>query len=180
MGPGTDPKFDDVLQSLGQIANKHAKPVLDSIMRWRRSQLENVGSEYIRFHMSQSGPSNVISTNSHSTGLANNTISHLNSSGRVVRSHDVPGLLNERKSLASIYIMCRALIAVVKTLGKDAIGENLGYALEKTTFDQFRKPDLKLLMQSKNHRTNAELSATLLGHLANIRSVVITFSTYAC
>ncbi|KAL0069649.1 Cell morphogenesis protein PAG1 [Marasmius tenuissimus] len=175
MGPGTDPKFDDILKSLGQIANKHAKPVLDSIMRWRRSQLENVGSEYIRFHMSQSSPSHVVSSNnSHSTGLANTSVSHLNSSGRVVRSHDVPGLLNERKSLASIYIMCRALIAVVKTLGKDAIGENLGYALEKTTFDQFRKPDLKLLMQSKNHRTNAELSAALLGHLANIRFVSVT------
>ncbi|KAL0571892.1 Cell morphogenesis protein PAG1 [Marasmius crinis-equi] len=174
MGQGTDTKFDDILQSLGQIAHKHAKPVLDSIMRWRRSQLENVGSEYIRFHMSQAGPSHIVSSNNvHSNSIANNSINHPNT-GRIVRSHDVPGLLNERKSLASIYIMCRALIAVVKTLGKDAIGENLGYTLEKTTFDQFRKPDLKLLMQSKNHRTNAELSAELLGHLANIRFVSVT------
>ncbi|KAG7091886.1 hypothetical protein E1B28_008287 [Marasmius oreades] len=176
MGPGTDPKFDDVLKSLGQIAHKTAKPVLDSIMRWRRSQLENVGSEFIRFHMSQSGPSHIISSNN-STSIATNTLSHINpSSGhvRVVRTHDVPGLLNERKSLAAIYIMCRALIAVVQTLGKDAIGEDMGYTLEKTTFDQFRKPDLKLLMQSNNHRTNAELSAALLGHLANIRFVSVT------
>jgi len=137
---GNDPKFDDVLRSLGQIAQKHTKPVLDSIMRWRRSQVENVGSEY------------------HRPGHT--------------RPSEVPGLLNARKALAAIYIMCKALIAVVRTLSKDAIGENLGYTLEKTTFDQFRKPDLKLLMQSANHRTNADLSAELLGHLANIRYVL--------
>ncbi|ESK91761.1 cell morphogenesis protein [Moniliophthora roreri MCA 2997] len=176
MGPETDPKFDDILKSLGQIAHKHAKPVLDSIMRWRRSQLENVGSEFIRFHMSQSSPSHIVSSNTSSNSGSNNHMTGFaNASGsRIVRSHDVPGLLNERKSFAAIYIMCRALIAVVQTLGKDAIGENMGYTLEKTTFDQFRRPDLKLLLQSKNHRTNAELSAALLGHLANIRFVSVT------
>jgi len=88
---------------------------------------------------------------------------------RVIRTHDVPGLLNERKSLASIYIMCRALIAVLQSTSKDALGESMGYSLEETTFEQFRKPDLKLLSQSANHRINAELYATLLGHLANVR-----------
>lgn len=78
-------------------------------------------------------------------------------------------ILNERKSLASIYIMCRALIAVMQPLSKDALGEQMGYKLEETMFEQFRKPDLKLLAQSANHRTNAELYATLLGHLANTR-----------
>ncbi|KAJ3766391.1 cell morphogenesis N-terminal-domain-containing protein [Lentinula raphanica] len=152
MGPDVDPKLDEILLSLGQIAQKHTKAVVDSIMRWRRSQLENVGSDVIRYHMSHSP-----------TGTA-----------RVIRTHDVPALLNERKNLAAIYIMCRALIAVVKNLSKDAIGENMGYTLEKLTFDQFKKPELKLLMQSTNHRTNAELSATLLGHLANIRFVSVT------
>jgi hypothetical protein len=41
--------------------------------------------------------------------------------------------------------------------------------LEETTFEQFKKPDLKLLAQSANHRLNAELHATMLGHLANVR-----------
>ncbi|KAF5362660.1 hypothetical protein D9758_009577 [Tetrapyrgos nigripes] len=152
IGPGTDQKFDEVLRSLGQIAQKHTKPVLDSIMRWRRSQVENVGSDLIEYHRTMPD-TNV---------------------NRSIRPSEVPGLLNARKALAAIYIMCRALIAVVQTLSKDAIGENLGYSLEKTTFDQFRKPDLKLLMQSANHRTNADLSAELLGHLANIRFVSVT------
>ncbi|KAJ7632784.1 cell morphogenesis N-terminal-domain-containing protein [Roridomyces roridus] len=150
MGPGVDPKFDDILNSLGKIAQKHTKPVVDSIMRWRRSQTENVGSDIIRTHMAQSP------------------------SPARVRLHDVPGLLNERKSLASIYIMCRALIAVLQTISKDALGETMGYSLEETTFEQFRRPDLKLLTQSANHRTNAELYATLLGHISNVRFVSVT------
>ncbi|KAJ7273302.1 cell morphogenesis N-terminal-domain-containing protein [Mycena rebaudengoi] len=149
MGPGVDPKFDDILSSLGKIAQKHTKPVVDSIMRWRRSQTENVGSDVIRTHMA------------------------LSPSPRV-RIHDVPGLLNERKSLASIYVMCRALIAVLQSISKDALGETMGYSLEETTFEQFRKPDLKLLAQSANHRSNAELYATLLGHISNVRFVSVT------
>lgn len=46
MGKGVDAKFDETLQSLGKIAQKHAKPVVDSIMRWRN---ENVGSDQAVF-----------------------------------------------------------------------------------------------------------------------------------
>jgi hypothetical protein len=148
MGPGVDPKFDDILQSLGKIAQKHAKPVIDSIMRWRGTQHDNVGSDIIRLHTMKSPTAT-----------------------RTVRSHDLPALLNERKSLASIYIMCRALIVVLQSTSKDALGESTGFTLEETTFEQFKKPDLKLLAQSVNHRTNADLYATLLGHISNVRWV---------
>ncbi|KAF7304959.1 hypothetical protein MKEN_01210500 [Mycena kentingensis (nom. inval.)] len=149
MGPGVDPKFDDILDSLGQIAQKHTKAVVDSIMRWRRTQTENVGSDVIRTHTQSPSPARI-------------------------RMNDIPSLLNERKSLASIYVMCRALIAVLQSISKDALGEQMGYSLEETTFEQFRKPDLKLLTQSANHRMNAELYSTLLGHLANVRFVSVT------
>jgi hypothetical protein len=141
MGPGVDIKFDELLNSLGRIGQRHAKPVLESIMRWRRIQNDGVGSEFSRGHVN-----------------------------RGVRFLDASGILNERKSLAAIYIMCRALIAVVQSLPKDSLGDQTGFNLEETMFEQFRKPDLKLLAQSANHRCNAELFAKLLGLLANIRS----------
>ncbi len=146
MGNCVDTKFDDILLSLGKIAQKHSKAVIDSIMRWRRSQNENVGSEIIRVHTTRSP-----------------------TTARTIRMHDIPGLLNERKSLASIYIMCRALIAVLQSLPKDALGDVMGYTLEETTFDQFRRPEMKLLHQSGNQRANNELYAILLGHIANFR-----------
>jgi hypothetical protein len=150
MGPEVDTTLDETLQSLGKIAQKHAKSVVDSIMRWRRSQYEPVSAEMLRAYTSSSP--------SHSYRRPAVTV-------------DIPALLNERKSLASIYIMCRALIAVLKSIEgvKDALGEALGYSLEDTTFAQFRKPNLNLLVTSVNHRINAELYAALLGHIANVR-----------
>ncbi|KAG6831058.1 hypothetical protein H0H92_012981 [Tricholoma furcatifolium] len=151
VGPGVDVKFDETLESLGKIAQRHAKPVVDSIMRWRRQQHEEVSAEVVQFHSTESTP----------------TI-------RAIRYHEAPALLHERKSLVAIYIMCRALIAVMQSISKDALSEAMGYNLEETTFEQFRKPDLKLLTQSANHRANADLYATLLGHIANVRFMSVT------
>ncbi|KAH0581896.1 hypothetical protein H2248_011576 [Termitomyces sp. 'cryptogamus'] len=151
IGPGKDANFDKTLNSLAKIAQRHTKPVLDSIMRWRRGQQEDISPEMIRYHASES-PSTI----------------------RTIRYNELSGLLCERKSLIAIYIMCRALIAIMQSIPKDALGEAMGYRLEETTFEQFRKPDLKLLTQSANHRTNAELYATLLGHIANVRFLSVT------
>jgi hypothetical protein len=140
-GLGVDATFDETLNSLGIISQRHAKQVIDSILRWRRTQIESVGSDLISYHMSN----------------------------RALRPNEIPGLLNERKSLASIYLMCRALISVLQLLSKDALGDSLGFSLEETTFDQFRKPDRKALRESTNHAINSELYASLLGHLANVR-----------
>ena len=73
--------------------------------------------------------------------------------------------LQERKGLASIYIMCRALIVVVHSAPKDALADAIGYDLEESAFEQFKHYDTRSL----NHRVNNELYATLLGELANFR-----------
>ncbi|KAI0264751.1 cell morphogenesis N-terminal-domain-containing protein [Gloeopeniophorella convolvens] len=152
LGPGIDPKFDDILQTLGRIGQKNAKPVVDSIRRWRQSQnSSSILQDVSRFQLSQSPPSASRS-----------------------RMYDASSVMSGRKSLASIYIMCRALIVVMQSLSKDALGDSIGFELEETTFEQFRRPDLKLLSQSANHRTNAELYATLLGYLANSRFISVT------
>ncbi|KAI9459195.1 cell morphogenesis N-terminal-domain-containing protein [Lactarius psammicola] len=153
LGPGIDPKFDDILQALGRIGQKNAKPVIDSIRRWRQSQSSSpISPDIIRLQLTQSPAS----------------------SSRSNRSYDASSILGERKSLAAIYVMCRALIVVMQSLSKDALGDGIGFNLEESTFEQFRRPDLKLLSQSANHRTNAELYATLLGYLANSRFITVT------
>ncbi|KAI0032600.1 cell morphogenesis N-terminal-domain-containing protein [Vararia minispora EC-137] len=149
MGPNIDTHFDDILQTLGRLGQKNAKSVVDSILRWRRTQ-DPVSNDVLRHH----GNTSPVSL-------------------RGGRSQDTLYVLNERKSLAAIYIMCRALIVVMQGLSKDALGDTMGYNLEKTTFEQFRRPDVKILA-SANHQANAELFATLLGHLANTRFTSVT------
>ncbi|PPR02256.1 hypothetical protein CVT24_011605 [Panaeolus cyanescens] len=145
MGPDKDPKFDETLNSLGIIGQKHTKKVIGSIMRWGNSQQsETVSSDMIRGHASQSSV------------------------------QDISDRLRGRKSLASIYIMWRALISVLKLMAKDVLGDALGLTLEQIVFEQFRRPDRKLPM-SPNHKINLDLSAALLGHLANIRFTSVTY-----
>ena len=146
MGPAVDPKLDELLASLGKVAQKHAKPVVESVMRWRKSQNDGIDERLVNHHLSQ--PSG---------------------STRVSRVQDIASLLVERKALASIYIMCRALLAATQSMAKDALGEAVGQSLEELTFEQFKRPDVKLLTQSANHRINAELYARLLGQIANVR-----------
>lgn len=88
---------------------------------------------------------------------------------KVTRGFDSSALLAERTTLASIYIMCRALISATRSMTKDSLSEVSGHSLEEFTFDQFRKPDIKMLTHSVNYRAIAELYAVLLGNLANIR-----------
>jgi hypothetical protein len=56
--------------------------------------------------------------------------------------HDIVGILAERKSLAAIYITCRALIVVLQSIHKNALDDTVGSLLEETIFEQFRQPDV--------------------------------------
>lgn len=150
MGPSVDEKFDDILSSLGKVAQRHAKAVVDSVMRWRKSQGDPVGPDLLRHHLS-----------------------HSPSSSRAARMPDVPQTLNERKWQASVYVMCRALIAVTRSISKDGLPEPVGHSLEELTFEQFKRHDLKLTMQSSNYRCIAESHAALLGQLAEIRYAML-------
>ena len=145
MGPGVDPKFDELLQSLGKIAQKHTKPVVDSLLRWRKSQKDGDFTD-----TQPSYPRNV----------------------KLMRGvHDAAAMLTDRRLLASTYITCRALIAATQSLPKDSLSDVVGRQLEDLTFGQFKNPDVKMLTLSPNHRANTELYAMILGNLANVRSV---------
>lgn len=148
MGPGVDIHFDGLLDSLGKIAQKHAKSVVESVMRWRRSQVD--GSDLQRSQYSV----------------------------KAVRTLDSTAVVAERKMLTSTYIMCRALVTATKGNSKDSLGEAVGNSLEDMTFEQFRRPDHKTLTQSVNHRAIADLYAVLLGNLAEIRYVLLVFPPY--
>jgi hypothetical protein len=165
MAPGSDTMFDELLSALGQIARRHAKPVIDSIMRWRKANADGVPTELVRLHTAP--------------GVAGAPRGHQHNRS-VAQFNAVSDTLAQRKSLASIYIMCRALIVVVQAIaqgtghrGEVGLPENTGYMLEEITFEPFRRPDVKLLAQSANYRTNTGLFAKLLGDLANMRYIFL-------
>lgn len=63
-------------------------------------------------------------------------------SARNYTNGEVARILGERKSLAAIYLTCRALTVVLKSIHKNALDETMGGLLEETIFEQFRHPDV--------------------------------------
>ncbi|CAE6486332.1 unnamed protein product [Rhizoctonia solani] len=188
LGPGADRQFDSTLDSLAHIALKHTRLVIDALARWRRTQRLSPTSAQIRVHTQRHqlghGPTH---SDTPSTANLNATLGALNPGGSsqagsgyssyVYSQSEVTKVLAERMELMTVYVLSRALLvvlAVVSELGKDVLGEGMGASLEENSFEPVRNPDLKRLALSGNHRANAELYASLLGQIANIRFQSVT------
>jgi hypothetical protein len=51
-GPDVDPTFESILDSLARIAQKQPKPVVDCIMRWRKSEADKpLSNDAMRQHV---------------------------------------------------------------------------------------------------------------------------------
>ncbi len=142
IGPGVDPKFDETLHSLGIIAQKHAKKVIDSVMRWRRSQSENVGSGFINAHLAQT------------SGPIRKEIPACSTSA----SHSRPST-----SCAAHSSLCSSSSRAMRWVTRWAI------VSKRRRSSSSAGGDRKAFPVSANHAINSELYATLLGHLANVR-----------
>lgn len=83
-------------------------------------------------------------------------------------------LVADKKSLISIYILCRVLIEVVKQTDTDSLGEDLRDKLEEIVFKQLRTTDPAVLATSHVRHANWNLFAQLLGQMSNTNFVSVT------
>lgn len=168
LGEGVDPSFDEIIKSLGHIAKKKPKPVIDAMMFWRKTKSEAANSaseemekllkeyEFEKAHPSQAhflmnrrlsrSSSNTTSKYKHnnntnnlpgmkrhvsssfnnkvplikasssnnsatsSPSIANSQLKSLENTIEVAKEE---AFLADRKSLISIYILCRVLNEIV-------------------------------------------------------------------
>ena len=47
-GPGVDPSFDQLIAALGYIARQKPKPLIDTIMLWRKAKSEEAAQHRIK------------------------------------------------------------------------------------------------------------------------------------
>lgn len=152
LGPGVDLKFDGLIESFAKIGQKNPKVVIQAILRWRVEHI--LSPEVIRHH-------NTVSPTALRPNGRNASIDHTS-------------LLQERQAQAAFYLSNRVLISVLQDASKDALGEAMGFRLEETVFEHFKRPDLKALITSANHKINADTCAMLLGLIARLRFVSVT------
>ncbi|KTW28436.1 hypothetical protein T552_01699 [Pneumocystis carinii B80] len=157
VGEGVDPIFDKILKSLGYIARHKPKPIIDSFMYWRKSKLEAsiasiLDKEYLFSEEKIKDVSQIQNSNS-STIQLNRRVS----------------IIKDRISLVSIYILCRALIEIIKQVSADTLGDELGNKLEEIVFNQLRSTNPRALSNSIIRSANWNLFAELLGWMSKFR-----------
>lgn len=237
LSEGVDPQFDKIVASLGYIARRKPKPVIDSVMFWRKNKSEIASlaaSEvektlnHAKANLSRAqqpidnsvGPNNPgIMKNSNVAGRGKRSLSLMRTksfskmshrrnqsassavSNSITRSPSIEqvrllydndfikqktfyddqivkaretAIQAERKSLASIYILCRVLIEVVKQTSPDIMGDDLGDKLEEIVYTQLKTTDPISTSESLVRSSNWNLFAELLGFMSEQRFLSVT------
>lgn len=147
--PGTE--FQSLVDSLAQLARKHAQVIIESVLRWRHAHRDqNIDPTLVEKHK-------------------------FKFQDKYLRSADVLRELMRRKDLATVYVTCRALVVIMRSVGKDGLDLRFGDQTEQLFFKEFfSDPNMQLLSHSANNRANAELFAKILGEMATTRFVSVT------
>lgn len=70
-GPGTDPTFDQLISALGHIARQKPKPLIDTVMFWRKAKGDGAitakhgANQVYKTELSGTFASNLFSSRSH-------------------------------------------------------------------------------------------------------------------
>ncbi|KAG4305543.1 hypothetical protein PORY_001099 [Pneumocystis oryctolagi] len=157
IGEGVDPIFDKILRSLGYIARNKPKPVIDSFMYWRKSKSEtSIIPTFNKEYLFSSGD------------MKNSQLKNDSDTNSIQFSRKI-SVIKDRRSLISIFILCRALIEIVKQVSADALGDELGNKLEEIVFNQLRYTNPRMLSSSIIRLANWNLFVELLGWMSRVR-----------
>lgn len=208
LGEGVDPVFDKIIESLGHIAKRKPKPVIDAMMFWRKtkSEIARVATELVErllrdyeIEQTRHNPrNNQLMQNTaplaHTKSLSNGsrfTHKRNNSSKSSAGSKGIPegsrlrelesqiesakatAFKADRKSLVSIYILCRVLIEIVKQSSSEG-DEDLSDKLEEIVFTQLKTTDPLSISSSIIKSSNWNSFAELLGWMSEKKFISVS------
>ncbi|KAF8253553.1 hypothetical protein K440DRAFT_236308 [Wilcoxina mikolae CBS 423.85] len=153
-GPGADPAFDKLIGSLGYIARHKPKPVIDSLMIWRKSKSD--AATFSRQEPIVQGRHIPPRRNTEPNGPVDGNSGTRESS-----------LVADRRTTVAIYILCRVLIEVIGQTTLDRVTEDMA-RLEHIIFNQLRSADPDVLSSSPLRLANWTLFSQLLGVMSSI------------
>ncbi|KAF3163796.1 Cell morphoproteinsis protein PAG1 [Orbilia oligospora] len=186
-GAGVDPAFDKLIGSLGYIARHKPRPVIDSVMYWRKGKSEaaNSARTELKHQMHHTKPTSPPSSNTKlqdgfsalmrrntenvppdiGTPLTSPGHSHNNS---ISTPQAQASIAADRKSTIAIYILCRVLIEVIGQTTLESMSKEMAFKLENIVFQQLRLADPDVLVASPLRMSNWTLFAQLLGVMSEL------------
>ncbi|KAI1377724.1 cell morphogenesis N-terminal-domain-containing protein [Hypoxylon crocopeplum] len=176
-GPGADPAFDRFIVALGHIASQKPRPLIDSIMLWRKHKSEAANEARSLLHQLRSNlpaaalvrrntePLQVLTGNLTDTA---SSVPHALAEKQNAAAHA------ERRSIVSIFILCRVLLEVISQSSLSSITPEMEDKLEAIIFGQLKIADIEQLYVSPLKLANWNLFAQLLGAMGDINFVSVT------
>lgn len=178
-GPGADPVFDQFITALGHIAKQKPKPLIDFIMLWRKHKSEAANDARNQLQQSKAQPPGagltrrntepvqVIMEKVSSESTGSNGPATLAAKQEYVSQAD-------RRSVISIYILCRVLLEVIRTSSLSCITLEMMDKLEGIIFLQLKIADTEQLAASPLKSANWNLFTQLLGAMSEINFASVT------
>jgi hypothetical protein len=184
-GPGVDQTFDQLISALGHIARQKPKPLIDSLMFWRKAKGE--AATAAKQQLNQQKSANPISNGLPIALPRRNTEPTQNDIGSsslhvetdiaavsLAGPQTEEAVLAERRATVSVYLVCRVLIEIFEQSSLSAITTDLAGRLEDIVFGQLKSVDPAQISGSSLRLANWRIYGKLLGHMSGVDFVSVT------
>ncbi|EXJ84641.1 hypothetical protein A1O3_05311 [Capronia epimyces CBS 606.96] len=183
--PGVDPGFDQLISSLGHISRQGPKPLVDSLMLWRKGKGDTAATlkKQVYQQRLQVGAPNL----SLPASLPRRHTEPLQAPGEPgfpqVTADNASSaedsltqeyLLADRRATISVYILCRVLIAIFEQSSLAAITQDLANKLEDIVFTQLREVEPAQILTSSIRLANCRIYGEVLGHMSRLDFIHVT------
>jgi hypothetical protein len=156
-GSGVDPQFDQLVSALGHIARQRPKPLIDSLMLWRKKKSEEANDA--RNERSQA--LKMLST-TNVVGAESNAALHR-------KCQEL-----ERRSTISIYLLCRVLLEIFAVCTLAEVGSDMSDRLQDIIYKQLSRVLPDELESSPFRQSNWVIFGQLLGSMSEIDFANVT------
>ncbi|KAK3936375.1 cell morphogenesis N-terminal-domain-containing protein [Diplogelasinospora grovesii] len=178
-GPGVDAVFDQFIVALGHIAKQKPKPLIDTMMLWRKSKSDAANDARTQLQEAQ------IKINPPGALQRRNTeplkpmggsggAAEAQANGQALAAKQEYVVQAERRSTVSIYILCRVLLEVLSQSTLTSITPEMEDKLEAIIFGQLKQSDTEQLFVSPLKLANWNLFAQLMGVMSAISFISVT------
>lgn len=175
-GPGADPTFDQLISALGHIARQKPKPLIDTIMFWRKEKgdaaiMAKQAANQLK-PSSENGP--LLRRNTDPTQTASDSGSNADTAHHHILTRQEDIVLAERRATVSVYLVCRVLIEIFNQSSLASITVDMADRLEDIVFGQLRTVDPDQVGISPLRMANWRIYGQLLGIMSEINFTSVT------
>ncbi|KAI9713227.1 MAG: Cell morphogenesis protein PAG1 [Bogoriella megaspora] len=174
-GPGADPAFDQLISALGHISRQKPKPLIDTLMFWRKAKSEAATQARAELGKERetTPPTSLPRRNTEQVVRSVSRLEDERGHGQTSSAQQRLDQL-ERHSQVSVYLLCRVLMEIFRQSTLECLGQDCAERLEEIIYSQLNSYSAQALELSALKRANWDLFAQLLAVMANLNFDSVT------